>query len=266
MKNVLLFLLLGLVCMTCMENKSAFLNTWKIEAVEDAPGDSLSQNIYPDAELSFYDDGQVSLYQKFEDHPRKPPLYLTGTWTEYGAGLRLTLDSLGFSKKIEIQSQSLNRLTFIVVGDADWDGALFTCRSNDFYKSRSYDLLKPINNTWRVKPHKKESIAEIEARVLHHVQYLVGYFQVIEDKEQTYFETTIIQTPVKFHLNGLALVDGFAKREPWLSYFYDKQDAIEGGKMLIKSLRSIDKYPVSEESLTAGYRDAFKIMEKYLKE
>jgi hypothetical protein len=264
MKKTLRFAVFAFICAACTVEPDTFLTTWNIEKLEAGPADTLSQKLYVNACLSFYANGQLSFYQKFSDVPRKPPLYLTGTWKEHGAGLELSLNSLALHQKFEIRELSSRNLVLVITGDPAWNKTTFTCESLEYYKSEAYDLLEPANNTWRKKPKQKETPSEIKKRVLNHLEYLVAYFQLVEDKEQTFFETVHLQTPFKFHQNGISLPVDFAKAYTWQSGFYDQEDAVTGGKLLVKSLRSVKDYPSDKKSHTQGFHDALAMMAEHL--
>lgn len=264
MKKTLRFAVLACICVTCKVEPDTFRKTWNIEKLEAGSADTLSQKLYVDACLSFYANGQLSFYQKFSDEPKKPPLYVTGTWKEHGAGLELSLNSLDLHQKFEIRELNSQNLVLVITGDPAWNKTTFTCESSEYYKSNTYDLLEPANNTWRKKPKQKETPSEIKKRVLNHLDYLIAYFQLVEDKEQTFFETVLLQTPFNFHRNGISLPIDFAKEYKWQSIFYDKEDAVTGGKLLVKGLRSVKDYP-TDKYLTKGFHDALVMMAEHLR-
>lgn len=263
MKNTILLFVVA-TCFIACEIKPELTRTWKISKLEAATSDTLSERLYQDVYLSFYNNGQLAFYQEYSDESGKHALYHTGTWKEHGSGLELSVERADFHHRFEVQELSYDWLILKFLGDTPFKGTEFKCRPVGYYRNKSYDMQDPAQNTWREKPRQKESQQQIETRVLNHVQYLVGYFNLVEEKEQTYFETALLQTPFRFHSNGISLPQDFEEENKWVSCFYDKEDAKTGAKMLIKSLRSIETYPASEESYTKGYHDAFVIMAEYL--
>ena len=266
MKKTFSFLALALLMATCMPDES-FIKTWRIEKLEAvSEEDTLSRTLYQDAWLSFYPDGKLSFYQKFYGMPGKHPVYFTGTWKEYGSGLSVSIDSLDLHEKFELAEVDSRDLELVVSGASVLKGVSLSCLKDEHFKTDGFDLLDPANNTWRKKPDHKESTAEIHARVLGHVQYLIAYFKLIQDKDQDYIETAHLQTPVRLHNNGLSLQKKFEKGYKWKSCYFDQEDAYAGGKLLKKSMMSIEKYPEDKKSLVVGYHDALVMMKEYLQE
>lgn len=213
-----------------------------------------------------YHDGKLSFYQEYVDESGKYPLYRTGKWKEYGAGIELSLNRMDFTKKLEVNELSRNWLVLKFTGDdSQFNGTKLKCQTSRYFSNKSYDMLDPANNMWRQKPRQKESPEELEARVLDHVQYLIAYFKLVEDKKQTFFETTPLQTPIRFHSNGISLPADFENDNAWLSCFYNEADAAAGVKILVSSLRSISDYPSDPKSYTKGYHYALVMMAEYLR-
>jgi hypothetical protein len=135
---------------------------------------------------------------------------------------------------------------------------------SDLYRSESFDLLRPGNNAWRVKPSGKENKIQIQKRVGQHVDFLLGYFTMIEEKSQDYFDTSVLQTPFEFYSNGMALPSNFDVDDVWASNFYDEEDAAEGARLLTRGLTSIEVYPSDSKSYSKGYYNALKLVKEFV--
>src|SRR5690606_22616201 len=143
-------------------------------------------------------------------------------------------------------------------------GTKLKCVRTDLYKEGEFDLLKPEFNRWRIAPDKKENADEIKARVVNHVDFLLGYFKMLEEKSQNYFEPSVLHTPFNFYSNGIGLGEYFESDNRWLSNFYDQQDAVAGANLLRQGIRSIDKYPADEGSYGKGYYNALMLIKDYI--
>lgn len=264
MKKFILLLMLT-ACLAACEIKPSLMKTWKITKVEIAETDTLSDKLYQDAYLSFYEDGSLSFYQKYGDEKGYHALYRIGKWNEHGSGIDVSLDRMDFKHRLNITELTSEWLILeFTEGDPSLAGTQLKCQASTHFSTSSEDLLNPANNTWRIKPGQKETAQEIETRVINHVQYLIRYFALVETKKQGYFETTHLQTPLKFYSNGLSLPQEFITNNGWVSYFYDEADAQAGGKLLLKSFSSMEEFPASEKSYTKGYHDALVMMKDYL--
>jgi hypothetical protein len=121
-----------------------------------------------------------------------------------------------------------------------------------------------LNNSWRLRPAHKENPDEIKSRVLQHVNFLIGYFDMVNESKQPYFETAVLHTPFRFYSNGMGLADGFETDDVWLGNFYEEADAAQGAKLLKQALSSIDVYPADERSFTKSYYNALKLIREHV--
>jgi hypothetical protein len=268
--RLLAFLFLLLVPIACNLLGPSIEQTWHVTKMELGENDKESDAIYYDAFLSFYDDGSASFFNKYDDKDNEstvahPPVYRTGQWRRHGDQLIFTLTHTENSTKFNINSIDSKWLVLeITDGPKETIGTILKCQVSNVHKSKSFDLLAPTSNRWRMKPDHSETRAELNTRVLAHVDFLLSYFKMINDNEQDYFEPRVLQTPFQFYANGIGLRDDFEKDTPWTSSFYNDDNAEQGGKMLINALRSIDDYPGGGTNYTEGYRKALLLIKEYL--
>lgn len=136
-------------------------------------------------------------------------------------------------------------------------------RYDPYFENAGSDLLIYPRNRWRIKPDHKESHAEIRKRVLDHLNFMIAYYQMIEDKHWNAFAPMYLQTVVKFYQNGIAIQNEEYMGKKWESCFYDHDDALQGRKILVDALNGIGTYP-EESTYTAGYLKALKQMKDFL--
>lgn len=246
---------------------SSFETTWHVTKIEPADNDEESESIYTDAFLSFYEHGVASFFNKNEhDKSLGQPVYRIGEWIKEGGEVKLTLKHTTINVTFAIVEQSNKWLVLeIKEGPKESIGTVLKCQPSELYRNRSFDLLAPSNNTWRVRPQQKESRAQIQARVAAHVDFLIGYFDMVQKKSQSYFEVSILQTPFQFYSNGIGLKNQFEADNAWQPNFYDEADAAVGAKMLIQGLASIDVYPADDVSFTKGYYNAMLLISEHIK-
>lgn len=243
---------------------SPFKQTWHITKIDLAAQDEESESIYLNAFLSFYDDGALSFFNKHEGSQSKP-LYRMGQWEKNGDALNISLKRTMINTTFKIIELSKEWLVLeIKDGPQETIGTVLKCQPSELYKSSSYDLLNPENNSWRTPPDHKENHDAIKTRVLAHVNFLIAYFHMIDDKNQQYFEPHILQTPFEFYSNGMALGEKFELDDVWLSDFYDEEDAAAGGELLSQGFTSIEEYPSDENSHTKGYTNVLILVKEYI--
>lgn len=140
-----------------------------------------------------------------------------------------------------------------------------TLTKTDKLHYKKLDLLSPGRNWWRVKPTKKETEREIHTRLAAHLNYLIDYFQMVDDMESRTFSTEYLNLPLKLYGNGIAISRDYYKTPfEWRDSFYDDEDAYYAFNTLKKALNSIEKYPKDPKNHLVGFRKALKMMVSYI--
>jgi hypothetical protein len=284
MKRFFALFLIGLTgsFVSCDLFEPSFLGTWKVTKIEANSYQKASKKIYQDVFLSFYENGTYSYLNKNEAsistmnstlgermeemaQPTSKLVYKTGKWSKQTSSLLLVEDNSGIKTEFNIKELDSDWLTLqIARGAPNTEGALLKCQPSQKYINQDFDLLSPEANKWQMKPTKKESEQEIKSRVLQHLDFLIQYFKLVEDKEQGYFEIDVLRTPFQFYANGLGVMRETESVEIWRTHFYDTEDANLGADMLMQGLRSIDAYPSDSKSYTKGYLRALLLIKKHV--
>jgi len=266
MKNIIIAFFCLAVVSSCNFFGPSFQQTWHVTKIDAVAGDQETEPVFTDAFISFYDHGVASFFNKNEhDRSLGAALFRDGQYTRADNELTFTLRKTTIDLTFTILEHSGKWLIHeIVKGPKESIGTQLKCQPSDVYQSSSFDLLDPKNNTWRQKADHKETKEEIKQRVVGHLNYLINYFDLVEHKSQGYFETAILQSPIGFYSNGIALPNDFASDNKWSPYFYDEEDATSGGKMLSQGLSSIEEYPADSKSYTKGYYNALKLIREHV--
>ncbi|MDJ1468623.1 hypothetical protein QNI19_25930 [Cytophagaceae bacterium DM2B3-1] len=131
------------------------------------------------------------------------------------------------------------------------------------YEEGEMDLLDPHRNEWRRKPHKKATKEEIRKSLVEQLSYILDYFQLVEDKKQSYFEPRLFQSPLKFYSHGLGVPSVSAWPERSLKIFYDQENALTAQQMLGDALNSTGDYPRGKNFIEE-YKAVIEKMRLYL--
>ncbi|AFD05804.1 hypothetical protein [Solitalea canadensis] len=122
------------------------------------------------------------------------------------------------------------------------------------YQEGAKDLLSVKENSWRFKPSKKENNEQIKQRVIAQLKYHIDYFDLTKSKEQSYFETKILQSPFNFYQHALGVPENYQLSQEWVKTFYDHQDAEKAANILRKSIDGVDKLN-DHERFTDTYKE-----------
>lgn len=122
------------------------------------------------------------------------------------------------------------------------------------------DLLSRGRNWWRVKPEQKETNKAIEHRVVSHLNYVIDYFQMLEDSKSRTFSVQYLNLPFRLYGNGISLPQFSKLSDEWKDIFYDEESAMYAYQVLQKAIKSIQKYPKDKKSHIKGFIRALDMM------
>lgn len=269
--TLLAIAILALLLPACQPT-DPLLATWKIDRVTYEPSgratpESIERGRQIQGMSSSLQNSTFALYphQRSAFFSTKTP-YRQGTWSRQGDRLQLSLGESGSAYSFEIVEQDENVLVLILLDTRTSDGELvISCRKSQQYIHDGVDLLSPEENTWRIKPTRKEIAEEVRTRAIQHLDYLIRYFECVKANKQGYFETGIISSPFVFYAHGLGLSreTPFALR--WQESFFDEENANQAFTYLLVALRSVKKYPKAD-TFTEEYLLAFRQMRTYFEQ
>ncbi|NBA88680.1 hypothetical protein GVN16_23100 [Emticicia sp. CRIBPO] len=134
---------------------------------------------------------------------------------------------------------------------------------DDYYKSGKRDLLSLEENKWRLRPKNRENQEQIKKRVIGQLDYMIGYFSLIDEKKYSSFTLSHLNSPFSFYNNGIGINPYPSDRYDRI--FFDTNDADKAVKMLSAGVKSIRKYPSDPKSFTKGYKNALEEIKRYVK-
>ena len=192
--------------------------------------------------------------------------YSTGKWNYTNTDSVLTItDTVNTTvRKITLKLTSLKNNNFkfkvIAINKVKPSGNYFLIYSQStHYQEGAKDLLSVKENSWRLKPSKKETNEQIKQRVIAQLKYHVDYFDLTNSKDQTYFETKILQSPFNFYQHALGVPENYQLSQEWVKIFYDRQDAEKAADILRKSIDNVDKLN-DHERFTDTYKEIINKM------
>jgi hypothetical protein len=190
-----------------------------------------------------------------------------GTWKENEDAKKITLElkELGkFELNKEIQLGENDELEYLILKGKNAKGAelKLLLKKDDYFEFETKDLLSFAWNKWRVKPTKKESKEQIKSRVLAQIDYMNGYFTLLDEREYTSFFESHLTSPYKFYSNGISLDPSYLTE--YNNIFYDYNDAAEAYNYLKGGLNSVVKYPSDNKTYNEGYVKALKEIRQFI--
>jgi hypothetical protein len=167
-----------------------------------------------------------------------------------------------FAKKEE-DGQN-NELEYLVLKSQNSKGLIVNLllKKDDYYESEKTDLMSLSSNWWRVKSLKKEPKQLIKNRIIAQIDYMIKYFELIDEKEYGSFQHKALTSPYKFYSNGIGLDP--SELSEYNKIFNNYDDAATAYDLLDKGMKSISVYPADKESFTKGYSNALKEIRKFI--
>lgn len=194
--------------------------------------------------LTFYEDGHYTLVNENSD-------YTEGLAKIDESSYSIFLSDTLYKFDVTKENQLLKLTT---------PGITLLLTESDKLHFDHIDLLSKGRNWWRVKPQQKETEKEVEQRVVSQLNYIVDYFQMLEDSEARTFSTQYLNLPVKLYGNGIALPSYSKLPDTWKTTFYDEENALHAYKTLTQALNSIEKYPKDDKSHAKSFIKALEMM------
>ncbi len=267
-----LLLLLIFSLTACQEKKEGLHREWRMMKVRLVEPDNSVSNVelqqkvdeLVEAHLHLYADEQYALLYK-------NGRYVTQKWTYDYKTERLTLIGNTPQEEIalKIRGEGKNWVEFEWINKKQKSDNLpdfvirLLCNASTKYEYGETDLLSPARNQWRIKPTSAQSEEQIRKRLLQQLTYCIDYFKLIEEKEQSYFEVALLQSPFRFYNHGFGIASASDLPERWTETFYNESDARKAQVMLAEALHSSGDYPRAK-SFVEEYRTVLESMRLYL--
>jgi hypothetical protein len=165
--------------------------------------------------------------------------------------------------KYKIVKASANELRLEHISEVAALNQIWIMKPDTLYAGNSVDLMSYKANEWRIPPVQKENDQQIQLRVKSLISYLEGYFSLVVYKKQNSFNTQMANEPFLYYRNGLSLMPETDLPKEYIAYFYDKEDALKGYKMIEKLFLRME-YPSGNATFSEGYAKCFRIMKAML--
>lgn len=233
----------------------------KIELSGTGQGDGNPLKRYlQNAYINFYKDGKIGI---LTDDGK----YLSGNYTYQEA-----------ANIWEVQIASLDKLLIAVSRHEEKEGKEWTILEGNttsgtgvkmvfeydtYYQYENIDQLNPGDNIWRNTPKARQSDKELKAKLTGQLKYIKNYFQMLEEREDAYFNGKHLNTPFAFYANGLGLLQP-DNRKSWEAMFFDTTDAMRGFEMLEDAMNSIQTKLIVEETPSGIYNNILGQMLRYI--
>lgn len=241
-------------------------NNRQNEAGFSSPGpaqflEEFTDSLYKDTYLRLYKNGDYAMLSKKGN-------YTTHTWKyDYQRSMVvLKGESPDTDILLKILESDDNWIQFRIVHDSRLRSRQqinLLCMPEPKYEYEDTDLLTKERNTWRIRPTRRQTRAEIQQRLVSHLAYIVDYFQMIANKKQAYFETALLQSPFRFYQGGLGIAPASDLPEHWTSTYYNREEALIARKLLAEALSNTGDYPRTK-SFTEAYKKVIARMKVYL--
>ena len=101
------------------------------------------------------------------------------------------------------------------------------------YSKSSDNIFSLENNSWRIKPIKKETSKQIRQRLRSNIHYIAAFLKNSITRNDETINLSALYSPIKMGGNGIAIFSSEEIPQEWIDIFYDKQQALEAYNMLV---------------------------------
>lgn len=115
------------------------------------------------------------------------------------------------------------------------------------HEDQRNDPFHPANNTWRIPPAKKETDAQVKARVRDCVKFFALFYRDNIKREQSEISFRGLPKIFKWYSGGIGLDERLEVDDSWIDCFYNKEQAMKGYE-IIRKLITENKYDWHKEA------------------
>ncbi len=105
------------------------------------------------------------------------------------------------------------------------------------YVSTGKDPFAKSVNTWRIKPTKAETQQEIKLRTQKYLEFLLVYYEFVQENKLSFFTYGWYATPIRLHYGNGVRMAYENELVDWYSCFYNVDQATEAYKLLGGAMR-----------------------------
>lgn len=252
------------------KTKNDYLNAFKIGKYEIGGNkDSTQTMVFTQRCRTFFDESYIKFYTPDTlTILSKNGDFALGKWKEDKENNTITIETpeigkLKFRKEEEENDDKLEYLVLTGKNVNDIDVKLIL-KIDPYFESKTRDLVTFSSNWWRIKPMQHETKEQIKKRVIAQIDYMINYFELLDENKYTsYFESHLI-SPYKFYANGIELTP-LSNNLQYSSLFFDDKDAAIAYELLKGGINSIVKYERDSERYTSGYIKALNEIKRFIK-
>lgn len=238
-------------------------NTKTKEAANDTIVDAVKTSfdkIFKDAYIALYKSDSISILSGAGN-------FAFGTYKNTDNKLlEIKIANIGLLELIATQEKGENILNKIIVLDGKFNDIYrvkILIKDDKTFYSKTKDLLSYSENKWRLKSADSLSTDQIKQKVIHQIDYMIKYFELIEEQELGSFQVQHFNSPLKFYSNGIGLKR--YETETFKDLFVTESEMLKALDYYGLSIESMTAYPADKDSYTKGYSNALKEMKQYLR-
>ena len=114
-----------------------------------------------------------------------------------------------------------------------WDSITRQLTSDALIHQNMYsDPFHPVNNYWRVPPHKPETDSAIKARVKDCIRFYALFYRDNIRRQQKTIDFQGLPTIFEWYRRGIGLPDRAEVDQSWIDCFYNREQALKGYDLL----------------------------------
>ena len=224
-------------------SKTSLLGSWRLADIE-AFGNKSKDPLLETADkkkilqqgliFSFFDDGTFTNMNGLGE-------YDFGKWNFVGGKKTVFLQSKKYKDTFKIKADHLNEKELLLMEQRNKQKMTFS-RSGNAGEKLELDAFYPNNNTWRIRPTKPETDAQIKERFTNYISHLAYILKTASDQKQPAVSFEFSQGIIQIYSGGIGIKGKEDVPETWINSYYSPKQAWQAYDMFEAYLKTSKGY------------------------
>lgn len=184
--------------------------------------------------FSFFEDGTFTNMNGLGE-------YDFGKWNFVNGKKTVFLKSNKYKDTFKIKADHLNEKELLVMEQRSKQKMTFS-RSGNAGEKLELDAFYPNNNTWRIKPIKPETDAQIKERFANYISHLAFILKTASDQKRPAVSFEFSEGIIQIYSGGIGIKSKEDVPETWINSYYSPKQAWQAYDMFEAYLKTSKGY------------------------